>query len=187
MVFHGLPKRLQATLRLLPDLEGRPIRVRLLPQLRAHRGKLFSRGETGEPVHAGTFLRKREMVLEHDLLHRPADLARIFVHEVFHFAWLRLGNARRLAYEAVLAGEARRGASGELGWSAESRKQRLRPADRRMRTRRWREYSCESFCDSAAWLYAGIRMHPEFTLADRFRVERRRWFERHVAASRVSI
>jgi hypothetical protein len=47
----------------------------------------------------------------------------------------------------------------------------------RYRTRRWREYCCESFCDTAAWMYSGVRSHPEFTLAPRFRARRRLWFE----------
>jgi hypothetical protein len=44
----------------------------------------------------------------------------------------------------------------------------------------WRRYACESFCDSAAWLFAGLRDHDEFTLALRFRRQRARWFHRHL-------
>jgi len=67
---------------------------------------------------------------------------------------------------------------GELGWSAEWRKSKLTPLDRRERTRKWREYCCESFCDTAAWLYAGVRTHAEFTLAAAGRAERREWFRK---------
>jgi hypothetical protein len=40
----------------------------------------------------------------------------------------------------------------------------------------WREYCCESFCDTAAWLYSGVQVHSEFTLAGRYRHRRRVWF-----------
>jgi hypothetical protein len=42
--------------------------------------------------------------------------------------------------------------------------------------RQWREYVCESFCDTAAWLYGGLRTHDEFTLSPRFRRRRAAWF-----------
>ncbi len=69
----------------------------------------------------------------------PEDFARIFVHELFHFVWLRLGNTRRLSYERLLAGELRRRFGGELGWSAEWRKGKLVRRDRRLRAarRKW--------------------------------------------------
>ena len=91
-----------------------------------------------------------------------------------------LGNRVRLAYEALMEGELAAGARGELGWSAEWRKSALRPADRRRRSRHWREYCCESFCDTAAWLYSGLARHGEFTLAARFRRRRRAWFAESV-------
>ena len=96
---------------------------------------------------------------------RPREFPRIFVHELFHFVWLRAGNPRRWSFERVVRGEFRSGARGELGWSAEWRKAALRAGDVRRRSRRWREYCCESFCDTAAWLYSGVIRHPEFTLA----------------------
>jgi len=116
------------------------------------------------------------MAIEDALMAHPEEFARIFVHELFHFAWLRLGNARRRSYENVVAGELRRGERGELGWSAEWRKKRLTARDRRERTRKWREYCCESFCDTAAWMYAGVHKHAEFTLGAAGRVRRREWF-----------
>jgi hypothetical protein len=118
------------------------------------------------------------IVLDASLLSEAGELARIFVHELFHFVWLRAGNPLRLSYEFLLADEMRAGARGELGWSAECRKRRLTPGDARRRTRRWREYACESFCDSAAWLFAGLRRHDEFTLAARYCGARRRWLRR---------
>jgi len=118
------------------------------------------------------------MVFEEALMADADDFARIFVHELFHFVWLRLGNAKRKSYERVIAGELRRGVRGELGWSAEWRKNKLDGRDRRARTRRWREYCCESFCDTAAWRYAGVKKHGEFTLQSRARTVRGEWFAR---------
>ena len=96
-------------------------------------------------VHAGTFLRRREIVLDAGLLACPGELARILIHELYHFVWLRLDNHTRRSYEDLVAEEIRKSARGELGWSAEWRKWDLRRADPAGRTRRWREYCCESF------------------------------------------
>lgn len=151
------------------------MRLRFAPGLRAVRGKLLSNAARGAEVHAGSFLRRRRITLDSALLAHPRELRRIFWHEVFHFVWLRAGNPLRRSWEALLEGETAR---GELGWSAENRKRRLRPRDRARRTRAWREYACESFCDTAAWFLFGRSSHEEFTLAQRFRAARRRWFAR---------
>jgi hypothetical protein len=154
--------RVRAILRRLPPLAGAPLRVENVRGLADRRG----------PVHAGSFLRERRIALNCT----RAEFPRIFVHELFHFVWLRAGNAVRLSWEALLESEHGAGARGELGWSAEWRKQALAAGDRVSRSRRWREYCCESFCDTAAWLYSGIRNHAEFTLAGRHRTRRRAWF-----------
>jgi hypothetical protein len=125
------------------------------------------------PSHAGTLLRERRILFNC----KAAEFPRIFVHEVFHFVWLRAGNAARISFEQLLADEIEGGVRGELGWSAELRKDKLTAADRRHRTRRWREYCCESFCDTAAWLYCGLDRHEEFTLAKRCRKIRRECFK----------
>ncbi len=138
-------------------------------------------------MHAGSFLRRREVVLDTALLSSPGEMARILVHEIFHFVWMRLGNPTRSAYEQLLRREIRRGAKGELGWSAEQRKQALRRPDREGRTRRWREYVCESFCDTAAWLCLGLRRHPEVTLPALHRRQRRKWFRHTEALKRISV
>jgi hypothetical protein len=151
-----------ALMRRLPPLSGVPIEIRFTPGLRDRRG----------PVFGGSFLRERR--IEFDC--SRAELPRILAHELFHFVWFRLGNPARRSWESVLAGELAAGARGELGWSAEWRKRALTPARIRARHRCWREYCCESFCDTAAWLYSGIRRHPEFTLAGVFRERRRAWF-----------
>lgn len=159
----------------LPPPEGDPIRLRFRPGLTACRGRLLSGRKQGVAVHAGAFIRKRELVLDSSLTGQPSELARILIHEIFHFTWVRLGNARRRSFEELVGHELRQGARGELGWSSELRKDRLRPADIRDRSRRWREYVCESFCDTAAWRFAGLRAHAEFTLDPVSRARRRRW------------
>jgi len=150
-------------LRRLPPLTGAPIRIETVPNLRDRRGA----------VHAGSFLRQRRIAFNCTRTEFP----RIFVHEVFHFVWLRAGNPLRRSWEALLKAELAAAARGELGWSAESHKVALATAEPRSVGRRWREYCCESFCDTGAWLYSGVSRHPEFTLAARFRARRRAWFE----------
>jgi hypothetical protein len=143
--------------------------------LTAYRGKLLSGSEQGDPVHAASFLRRREIILEAQLMLTPGRLTRIFVHEVFHFAWVRLGNKKRLSYEALLQSELGHGAKGELGWSAEMYKRSLTDADSADRSRKWRHYACESFCDTAGWAFGGGARYAEMTLAERFRNRRLRW------------
>jgi len=112
----------------------------------------------------------------------PGELSRIALHELFHFVWVRLGNPTRKRWEELVRNQIRRGAGGELGWSAEQRLLALQAGDLQHRSRRWREYVCESFCDSAAWAFGILRSHAEFTLQPVFRAERRRWlaaFLRH--------
>jgi hypothetical protein len=133
------------------------------------------RDTAGNPAHAATFIRRREIVLDPRLKSRPREHRRILLHEYFHFAWVRLGNPRRRAWEAYLESEWNSGGRGEAGWSAEWRKQNLSTGDVAQRSRRWREYCCESFCDTAAWL-AGC-VDSEVTLGQTRRLARRRWFE----------
>ena len=158
--------------RRMPPLSGAPVRVDVSRGLRDRRG----------PVHAASFLRQRRIVLDC----ARAEFSRILVHEVAHFIWLRLGNPTRRGYEDVVRAEIAGTASGELGWSAEWRKRVLRPDDIDRRTRRWREYCCESFCDTAAWLYSETR-HEEFTLPARWRQRRRTWFAEVLGNRTLSI
>jgi hypothetical protein len=127
------------------------------------------------------------MVLDAALKKQPGELARILTHELFHFAWLRLGNPKRRSYEDLVRSEIRRRVKGELGWSAESAKTALTGGDAVRRTRRWREYVCESFCDSAAWLLASGSRHQEFTLAATARRARRAWFVGAELTSQISV
>ena len=140
-----------------------------------------------EPHLAATSIPKRTIRLDREVLARPGDFERILIHEVFHFAWVRLGNPTRRSWELVLEAELIRGASGELGWSAEWRKRKLRPSAARLRSPAWRRYVCESFCDSAAWMFAGLSDHDEFTLRPRYRRRRQAWFERNLKQGSVRI
>jgi hypothetical protein len=134
-------------------------------------------------VHAGSFLRERRIRFDCT----RAEFPRILIHELFHFVWLRAGNPVRHAWEAVLRREIESRARGELGWSAEWRKAALAPHDIGRRTLRWREYCCEGFCDTAAWLYSGTASHAEFTLASRFRSRRRAWFHKCLEGRQLSV
>ena len=162
----------------LPLLEGRSIRIRFLPALTVGSGRLYSKRSCGQPVYAGSYIRKREIVLDRELQRGSNELARILTHELFHFAWVRLGNQTRRSYESLVRQEFKGHARGELGWSAESRKSLLTrsPHSNSRNPLQWREYLCESFCDTAAWLYSGVRRHREFTLGARYRKLRAAWF-----------
>jgi len=155
----------------LPPLSGRPIRVELRRSLGPHL--------------AATHIPRRRILLDAELLTRRGEFERILVHEIFHFAWVRLSNQTRRSWEGVLAGELSARIPGELGWSSEWRKNRLRNdkvagGDVRRRTPGWRRYICESFCDTAAWLYAGLPRHDEYTLPAVPRRIRRTWFAGHL-------
>jgi hypothetical protein len=156
-----------------PALSGDPIRVEIRRSLGAHL--------------AATSIPRRTILLDREVLRRAGEFERILVHEVFHFAWVRLGNPRRRKWERVLEAEFARHAAGELGWSAEWRKKKLSASVIRTRTPAWRRYICESFCDSAAWMFAGLSRHDEFTLGARFRRRRAQWFARNVGDGPVRI
>jgi hypothetical protein len=158
-------------LKRMPALQGEPIWMESARGLRDRRG----------PVHAGAFLRERRIVFDCT----RAEFPRIVAHEIAHFIWLRLGNARRLSFEKLVHGDFE--SRGELGWSAEWRKDALTRRDVKARTRLWREYCCESFCDTAAWRYSGLKEHPEFTLAGNLRRRRAQWIEDTLGRGPLSI
>jgi hypothetical protein len=174
-VFEDASRRdqVRVVLRRLPAISGAPIRIQSARALGGRRGV----------VHAGTFVRERRMAFDCS----RAEFPRIFVHEMFHFIWARLGNPARRSYERLVQGEWQTGARGELGWSAEWRKRALAAGDVQSRGRRWREYCCESFCDTAAWLYSGATRHDEFTLTGACRARRRAWFAQKIESGRLSI
>lgn len=163
-------------IRPLPPLPGASIRVEWAPELRRVGGHLRSGGGRGTEVHAASFIRERRIVFDQALRLDPGEMSRILVHEIFHFAWVHLSNDARGSWRQLLAREFARGARGELGWSAETRKSAIRARVTVTGGGAWSEYSCESFCDTAAWLYAAAGEHEEFTLAPRFRKIRRAWF-----------
>jgi len=167
-IFDRLPHELRAraVLTRLPAMSGKPIRLHAVPGLKDARGA----------VHGAAFLRERRIAFDCS----AAEFPRIFVHELFHFVWTRAGNPKRWRYEELLRNEQLAGARGELGWSAEWRKRALSPWQVLDRAREWREYSCESFCDTAAWLYSGTAHHPEFTLATKWRRRRELWFRQEL-------
>jgi hypothetical protein len=158
---------------MLPAIVGLPIRVEMRPSL----GRFL----------AAASIRRRVILLDEEVLGETGDFERILVHELFHFVWVRLENPLRRDWERLLGSELAHDAAGELGWSAEWRKTKLTLRDWRLRTPRWRRYACESFCDTAAWRFAGLRNHGEFTLAAPFRRSRRQWFEQNVECGALHI
>jgi len=174
----------QAALRVSPMWKG-PLRIALMEAPAAWRTELISGGSKGTEVHAASYLRKRRIVLAAELLEDSKELRRIFLHELFHFAWIRLANSDRHSWEEVVRREWRKNARGELGWSSESRKNKLR--GKRLRKRRWREYLCESFCDTGAWACGRLGEHDEFTLGEAWRKERMRWWRSLLAGRLLSI
>jgi hypothetical protein len=97
---------------------------------------------------------------------------------------VRLGNPLRRQDDELVRAET---CAGELGWSSEWRKRELTRADRRDRTLRWREYCCESFCDTASWIHGGMGNHPEFTLCRKSSALRATWFRNALGNRRLSI
>ena len=158
---------------MLPALEGRPIRVQICKSLGPHL--------------AATSIPGRVIKLDREVLASVGNFERILIHEVFHFVWVRLSNALRQDWERLLAKELVLGTAGELGWSSEWRKAKLKRTDRIHRTPAWRRYACEGFCDTAAWRYAGLKTHQEYTLPARFRRARQRWFERCLAGRALPV
>jgi hypothetical protein len=150
-------------------LIGRPIRLEL-------RESLGTRW-------AATSIPRRLILLDSEVLRKRGEFERILIHEIFHFAWRRLSNATRRSWERVLEAEYQGQVKGELGWSAERRKLKMKHSDLSRRTPAWRRYACESFCDSAAWLYSGVVKHDEFTLPAGSRRRRRAWFARNLPAT----
>ena len=158
---------------MFPQLAGRPIRVEVRRSLGPHL--------------AATSIPRRLILLDAAVFARRGDFERILIHELFHFAWVRLSNQQRRAWEEILMREFRARAAGELGWSAEWRKDTLTREDARGRTPRWRRYACESFCDTAAWLFSGIRRHDEFTLPGPLRRLRAQWLKRTLEDGRDTL
>ena len=141
--------------------EGKPVEIQYEAGLR---------DMAGNKAQAATFIPRRRILLDVALRGKAGERDRVLLHELFHFVWVRLGNPRRRGWEELLRGELAERARGEAGWSAEWRKRELRAGDAGARTRRWREYCCESFCDTGAWVYGltgGKKKPRECTLGSR--------------------
>jgi len=162
----------------LPALSGNPICVSTRPTLIAHRGRLVSvSAASGSPVYAAAFVRERKIILEAALLSKPRAFRLIVVHELFHFVWPRLSNKLRKEFGGILSGEWQNGARGELGESSDVKKKLFLQTAASETSPAWRDYVCESFCDTAAWLYSGVDDAGIFTLRKRWRERRKAWFE----------
>jgi hypothetical protein len=160
----------------LPALQGSPIVLGFQPELTACRGKLLSGSpDRGHAVHAASFLLERQIVLERRLLSQADELRLILTHELFHFVWRKLSNNRRAEYESLIRREHRDRARGELGESSSVAQEALTDDDWAFRSKRWKDYVCESFCDTAAWLYAGVTSSEHFRLANKWKNVRVRW------------
>ena len=134
-------------------------------------------------LHAASFIPQRTVVLHRGLFRRRVELGRILYHELCHFLWPRLGNPLRWSYEELVWAEFGKGVRGELGYSSEWRKEKLRAEGGRVsgQKRLWREYVCESFCDTAAYVLLGSERragHSEYTLSRAARERRERWMEK---------
>ncbi len=165
---------------------GPPIPIEFQPVLRAHRGKLLCGEAAGTAVLAASFLHQRRIVLDRALLRNPRERDRILAHEIFHFVWWKLAPSTRSQYEAIIQTELAAALPGEMGWSAQWRKEALPPANRARRTPRWREYLCESFCDTAAAHLLSLRAHDEITLPAAARRLRARWMRSFLAAAHAA-
>ena len=121
-------------------------------------------------------------MLERDLFAADRMLRLIVVHEVFHFVWARLSNHARREFADLLLYEIGHRARGELGESAGVKKNLLTASAQSYNARLWRDYVCESFCDTAAWLYSGVKHHNSFRLAHRWRKRRHAWFQAAVGS-----
>jgi len=176
--------RLRRLIGALPVSLVRPISISFLPDLAVSRHHLLPASPgRGIPVYAASFIRQRRIVFDQSLISNEPLLHFIAAHEIFHFAWARLGNRKRAEFSHILAAEIASGARGEMGESSELKKAGLKLTPEKRRSglsgltslRRWRDYVCESFCDTAAWLY-GDRS-AKITLAKRWRDKRIAWLK----------
>lgn len=106
----------------------------------------------------------------------PRDLRLIFAHEIYHFAWWRLGSNRRAEYDSLLRAELAASARGELGESSSVAKREHVSRECPNGGNSWKQYVCESFCDTGAWLFSGVDELRNFQLAAKWRIKRASWF-----------
>ncbi len=164
----------------LPFHAVAPIELETSPELTVRLGLLLVSEAKGTPVHAATFLRDRRIVIETKLLSDCSALRFVLVHELLHFGWLRLGNTLRSQFASLLHREVQSRAAGELGDSSSIAKERwkVRPASPHL----WKNYVCESFCDTGASLYSAAPREAQ--LAPRWMQRREHWFAQSYPPSR---
>jgi len=112
-------------------------------------------------VHAASFLPRREIVFDEALLDHAPDFVNIVAHEIYHFVWRRLSNLDRKDWALLLEQEQtplHPGLSSRLRFDAWVAKRT---------PRRWKDYVCEAFCDTAAGITS-----PNIIISP----QRRRWF-----------
>jgi hypothetical protein len=166
----------------LPVRFGSPIFISFRPALTAWRGRLLSGSQSGREVYAASFIRERRIVLHTDLKGDQDRLRFFLAHELFHFVWASAGNPTRSSYNALLKAEFQARARGEMGESSGVAKLKLlqnrnKTSALLWRGLLWREYVCESFCDTGAVLFAGKYPVGDCTLASRWRRIREQWFD----------
>ena len=131
--------------------------------MRAYRGKLGYGPGPGDEVFAASFLPRREIILDTELLENAPDFIAIMAHELYHFVWRRLPNAQRQAWSELLQLERK---PRHAGLSSKLRWERFQGNSS---PRKWKDYVCEAFCDTAASLHS-----PDEKVSS----HRREWFRR---------
>ncbi len=159
----------------LPRLIGTKISVEMKPQLSVSRGQLLSSEERGTPVYAASFIRRRCIVLDSALLATPRLLRAILVHELSHFVWVRLSNLSRNQFSLLIQQEHGSKARGEVGESASVHKLALSSSWASGHARLWRNYICESFCDTSAAVFVPDAPRPRPHLSLRWLRIRCEW------------
>lgn len=129
--------------------------------MRAYRGKLDFGPGPGTEVFAASFIPRREIVFDSDLLGHAPDFVNIVAHEIYHFVWRRLPNSERKSWSDLLATEKR---TIHTGLSSRLRFEAWREAET---PTKWKDYTCEAFCDTAAAL-----TDPNALISP----QRRKWF-----------
>lgn len=154
-----------------------PLKIAVAERLRVHRSQLFvnqnsasGRSHSGGHTHAASFIPQRYIIFRRELFRRRVELGRIAYHEFCHFVWPGLGNSKRRLFASLLEQEFREGLAGELGHSSAARKEKLREPRRAglaASPRAWRDYACESFCDTGSFVLLGKERrarHSEYSL-----------------------
>ena len=136
-------------------LTGRPIEIR-------YQANLLD--TAGNAAHAATFIRDRLIVLDEDLQKdsRGARCAFCSMNCCTSSGCGRETGAASHGKTSCAKNGKRAFAANADGRPSGARMQ-LRAVDVRVRTRAWREYCCESFCDTGAWFCGGGE--KEVTLA----------------------